>query len=138
VHSELGFTGKGVRVGIIDTGIDYNHPDLGGGFGPGLRVAFGFDFVGDAYDGSNTPIPDPFPDDCDGHGTHVAGIVGANGAVTGVAPGVTFGAYRVFGCEGQAESDVIIIWHIPVIENMAPGRLRHADFEGFDRTPYSH
>jgi len=108
VHSELGFTGKGVRVGIIDTGIDYNHPDLGGGFGPGFRVAFGFDFVGDAYDGSNTPIPDPFPDDCDGHGTHVAGIVGANGAVTGVAPGVTFGAYRVFGCEGQAESDVII------------------------------
>src|SRR5215831_18475740 len=108
VHSELGFTGKGVRVGIIDTGIDYNHPDLGGGFGPGFRVAFGFDFVGDAYDGSNTPVPDPFPDDCDGHGTHVAGIVGANGAVIGVAPGVTFGAYRVFGCEGDAEDDVIM------------------------------
>src|SRR5262249_1820495 len=108
VHSELGFTGKGVRVGIIDSGIDYNHPDLGGGFGPGFPGAFGFDFVGGAYDGSNTPIPDPFPDDCDGHGTHVAGIVGANGAVTGVAPGVTFGAYRVFGCEGGAESDVII------------------------------
>jgi len=108
VHSELGFTGRGIRVGIIDTGIDYNHPDLGGGFGPGFRVALGYDFVGDAYDGSNTPVPDPFPDDCNGHGTHVAGIVGANGAVIGVAPEVSFGAYRVFGCDGTAESDVII------------------------------
>lgn len=108
VHSELGLTGAGVRVGIIDTGIDYNHPDLGNGFGPGFRVAVGYDFVGDAYDGSTTPVPDPFPDDCDGHGTHVAGIVGANGGVVGVAPGVTFGAYRVFGCAGSAEDDVIM------------------------------
>ena len=108
VHSELGFTGKGVRVGIIDTGIDYNHPDLGGGFGAGFRVAMGYDFVGDAYNGANTPVPDPDPDDCNGHGTHVAGIVGANGQVVGVAPGVTFGAYRVFGCSGSTSTDIII------------------------------
>ena len=110
VHSELGYTGAGVRVGIIDTGIDYDHPDLGGCFGPGCRVETGWDFVGDAYDSSTNPVPvpDPDPDDCAGHGTHVAGIVGAGGAVTGVAPGVTFGAYRVFGCAGTTSADIMI------------------------------
>ncbi|MFD0865878.1 S8 family serine peptidase, partial [Tessaracoccus lubricantis] len=47
-------------------------------------------------------------DDCGGHGTHVAGIVGANGQVTGVAPEATLGAYRVFGCDGGTETDVIL------------------------------
>ncbi|KAI8865773.1 hypothetical protein GQ42DRAFT_129082, partial [Ramicandelaber brevisporus] len=53
VHTELGFTGKGIKVGIIDTGVDYTHPGLGGCFGPSCRVTTGFDVVGDAYD-SNT------------------------------------------------------------------------------------
>lgn len=110
VQSELGFTGAGVKVGIIDTGIDYDHPDLGGCFGEDCRVRYGYDFVGDAYDsGLGTPaVPDPYPDDCGGHGTHVAGIVGASGLITGVAPGVTFGAYRVFGCTGTTDADVMI------------------------------
>ncbi len=114
-QSELGYTGAGVRVAVMDTGIDYDHPDLGGCFGPGCRVRVGWDFVGDAFNadpaspGYNPiPAPDPNPDDCNGHGTHVAGIVGANGAVTGVAPGVTFGAYRVFGCEGSTTADIMI------------------------------
>jgi subtilisin family serine protease len=119
-QSELGLTGAGVRVAIIDTGIDYHHPDLGGCFGPGCRVAFGYDFVGDAFNADPSspgynpvPVPDPDPDDCNGHGTHVAGIVGASGnfatgGARGVAPAVTFGAYRVFGCEGSTTSDIII------------------------------
>ena len=114
-QSELGFTGAGVKVAIMDTGIDYDHPDLGGCFGPGCRVATGWDFVGDSYNADPTsagyqpvPHPDADPDDCNGHGTHVSGIVGASGAVTGVAPGVTFGAYRVFGCEGSTESDIML------------------------------
>jgi subtilisin family serine protease len=109
-QNELGLTGKGVRVAIMDSGIDYNHPDLGGCFGRGCRVVTGYDFVGDAYDSvtNPNPIPDPFPDDCNGHGSHVAGIVGANGKVKGVAPGVTFGAYRVFGCQGSTSDDMML------------------------------
>jgi subtilisin family serine protease len=114
-QSELGFTGAGVKVAVMDTGIDYDHPDLGGCFGPGCRVAMGYDFVGDAFNAdpssaayNPTPTPDNDPDDCGGHGTHVAGIVGANGTVKGVAPDVTFGAYRVFGCAGSTTADIMI------------------------------
>jgi hypothetical protein len=53
-------------------------------------------------------VPDANPDDCNGHGTHVSGIVGAKGVVTGVAPDVRFGAYRVFGCEGSTEADIML------------------------------
>lgn len=117
-----GWTGAGIKVGIVDSGIDIDHPALGGGgvagatpF-PSARVAYGYDFVGDAYNADPTsaaynpvPAPDNNPDDCGGHGTHVAGIVGANSAtLKGVAPGVTFGAYRVFGCAGSTTSDIII------------------------------
>lgn len=114
-QSELGFTGTGIRVAVMDTGIDYNHPDLGGCFGAGCRVVTGYDFVGDAYNADPTspsynpvPAPDNDPDDCNGHGTHVSGIVGANGSVVGVAPGVTFGAYRVFGCQGSVNDDIML------------------------------
>ncbi len=115
-----GYSGNGIKVGIIDTGIDVDHPAFGGGGVPGgtsfpsSRVAYGYDLVGDAYDAGGTggalvPVPDPNPDDCAGHGSHVAGIVGGNGGgIRGVAPGVTFGAYRVFGCVGSASSEVIV------------------------------
>jgi minor extracellular serine protease Vpr len=115
VQSELGITGKGIRVGIIDTGIDYHHPDLGGGFGPGYRVYTGYDFVGKFFNADPTspsydpvPVPDNDPDDEYGHGTHVSGIVGANGAIKGVAPDVKFGAYKVFGQEGSTTSDIML------------------------------
>lgn len=114
-QNDLGLTGQGVRVAVMDTGIDYDHPDLGGCFGSGCRVEMGWDFVGDAFNADPSsaaynpvPAPDPDPDDCNGHGTHVAGIVGANGDVVGVAPGVTFGAYRVFGCGGSTTADIMI------------------------------
>ncbi len=114
-QSELGYTGAGIKVAVMDTGIDYDHPDLGGCFGPGCRVATGWDFVGDDYNADDTaatyqpvPHPDDDPDDCNGHGSHVSGIIGANGDVVGVAPGVTFGAYRVFGCDGSTDSDIML------------------------------
>jgi len=128
VQSELGFTGKGIKVAVMDTGIDVNHPAFDGNgvaelnssfFFSSPRVKYGYDFVGDAYNAdpaspsyNPTPTPDPIPDDCAGHGTHVAGIIGANDATNGlkgVAPEVTFGAYRVFGCAGSTTSDIMLL-----------------------------
>lgn len=67
-----GIKGKGIKVGIIDTGVDYRHPALGGGFGPGFKVAGGYSFVND--NGTLTNSPDPLST-CitGGHGTHVSG-----------------------------------------------------------------
>lgn len=125
-QSELGYTGAGIRVGVIDTGVDYDHPDLGGSGTddpanfPNDRVVAGYDFVGDDYNADDSaadyqpvPRPDEDPDDCEGHGTHVAGIVGASGdpaagGVRGVAPEAEIGAYRVFGCTGSTTSDIML------------------------------
>lgn len=106
-QNELGLTGKGVKVAVMDTGIDLEHPAFKN------RVVAGYDFVGDAFGtgGNFTPKPDDNPDDCGGHGTHVAGIVGGADAAAkfkGVAPDVTFGAYKVFGCDGSTSSDIMI------------------------------
>jgi minor extracellular serine protease Vpr len=122
-----GYTGEGVKVAVMDTGIDVDHPDLGGDGNaaaphsfPNSRVIGGWDLVGDAYNADPesaaydpVPQPDSLPDDCNGHGTHVAGIVGADKAsgpdgALGVAPKVSFGAYRVFGCTGSVTDDVMI------------------------------
>ncbi|HUJ14801.1 MAG TPA: S8 family serine peptidase [Thermoanaerobaculia bacterium] len=99
VWSAFGTRGEGVVVAIIDSGIDYNHPAFGGGFGAGHRVAGGWDFVNNDAD----------PMDDAGHGTHVAGIVGGNGGgVTGIAPGVTFLAYKVLDSNGNGtESNIL-------------------------------
>jgi subtilisin family serine protease len=127
-RQELGLTGTGVKVGVIDTGVWYKHPALGGCFGPGCRVESGWDFVGDLFTGdpASPLIPDPDPlDECtrSAHGTHVAGIVAANAAesfisqfgnrflppvyFTGVAPNATLAGYRVFGCSGYTTDDLM-------------------------------
>ena len=109
-HENLGLLGRGIRIAVIDTGVDYHHPDLGGCFGPNCKVEFGHDFVGDNFNPRNgtRPQPDSDPDDPKGHGTHVAGIVGANGVIKGVAPEATLGAYKIFGVEGPTRSDITV------------------------------
>ncbi|KAL5612712.1 hypothetical protein BROUX41_004200 [Berkeleyomyces rouxiae] len=107
---EAGHRGKGVKIAIIDTGIDYLHPDLGGCLGEECLVSHGYDFVGDKYNGHNTPVPGGDPRDLIGHGTHVAGIIAAQGKqwkFTGAAPEVTLSIYRVFGIKGTVETDIL-------------------------------
>ncbi|KAI8993986.1 subtilisin-like protease [Trametes punicea] len=118
LHAE-GIFGDGVKIGIVWTrmlmksaGVDYTNPFLGGGFGPGFKVIGGFDFVGDNFR-TNTPQPDPDPlDQCNGHGTHVAGIIGANPGnpfnISGVAFKASINAYRIFGCTGVVGDDIIV------------------------------
>src|ERR1041385_192021 len=94
VWATYGTRGAGIVVAIIDTGIDYNHPPLGGGFGAGHRVIGGHDFINNDDD----------PMDDYGHGTHVAGIVGGNGGgILGVAPDVQFLAYKVLDATGSGD-----------------------------------
>ncbi|KAG7104758.1 Minor extracellular protease vpr like protein [Verticillium longisporum] len=103
MHREAGYTGKGFKIAVIDTGIDFKHPALGGCFGKGCLVSYGHDYV----DGDNVEEPTM---DCDGHGTHVAGTIAAQSnplGFTGVAPDVTLGSYKVFGCNGTAPGDTI-------------------------------
>ncbi|KAH7085287.1 subtilase [Paraphoma chrysanthemicola] len=121
LHAE-GITGKGVTIAILDSGIDYNHPALGGCFGPDCLVARGYDFAGDNYTGFNDPIPDGDPMDCSGHGTHVAGIIAAQPneyGFTGAAPGVRLAAYRVFGCEGGVGDNELLDAYMRAFEDGA-------------------
>lgn len=108
-----GYTGKGVRIGIVDTGVDYKHPALGGCFGKGCLISYGWDLVGDHWSGLNAPMPDSDPyDSCIGHGTHVAGIIGAKPNrmnFTGAAPDATLGIYRVFSCRSTGTTDDVLI-----------------------------
>ncbi|XDG02668.1 hypothetical protein ABKA04_002283 [Annulohypoxylon sp. FPYF3050] len=110
LHAE-GYTGKGLRIGLVDTGVDYKHPALGGCFGKGCLVEYGYDFNGD-NDTSPIPIPDPDPyDGCVGHGTHVAGIIAAQineYNFTGAAPGVKLGMYKSTGCGGETTNEILI------------------------------
>lgn len=76
-------TGAGVTVYVVDTGVLSSHVDLAG------KVAGGFDAVGDNHG----------TEDCNGHGTHVAGIIG--GTSYGVAPGVSIVPVRALDCNGS-------------------------------------
>ncbi|MFB5662743.1 S8 family serine peptidase [Alteribacillus sp. HJP-4] len=92
-------TGEGIKVGIIDTGIDYNHPDLADNF------KGGYDFVDrddDPMEGKDKNGKDTM------HGTHVAGIIAANGNVRGVAPEAEIYMYRALGPVGQGSTEQIL------------------------------
>jgi hypothetical protein len=148
-----GARGEGIKLGIIDDGIDYLHRNFGGpGSGyannnrtvvgdapnfPGVKVAGGFDFVGDDYDATSNdpakriPHPDPDPMDCGGHGTATASIAAGYGVNTdgstytgpydtltpfsslkigpGVAPAATLYALKVFDCHLSPASAAIIV-----------------------------
>lgn len=110
----LGVKGSGTKIGIIDTGVDYRHPSLGGGFGPGYKIAGGYAYRDD--NGNSISSADPLTTCVEGgHGTHVSGIVGMQDpdgvgfGLVGVAPEAEIYMYRVFPCtESGARTDDII------------------------------
>ncbi|HEV2864176.1 MAG TPA: S8 family peptidase [Pyrinomonadaceae bacterium] len=105
------WTGAGVRAYVIDTGIRTTHTQFGG------RAAVSADFVGDGRNGQ----------DCNGHGTHVAGTIG--GSTYGVAKSVSLRAVRVLNCSGSGTTSGVIAgvdWVranrvLPAVANMSLG-----------------
>ena len=89
---QSGFDGSGIVVSIIDTGIDLNHPDLEG------KIIGGYDFVDN----------DEMPEDTNGHGTQVAGIIAANGNLKGIAPNSKILMYKVSEDGESVPSHLII------------------------------
>ena len=92
-----GINGDGVKIAVIDTGVDFNHPDLMG-WGPEGKVVGGYNFVNEG----------DLPMDNNGHGTQVAGVIAADGQVKGIAPKAKILAYKVSEDGKAVSSDFII------------------------------
>ena len=96
-RQQYGVDGTGMTVAVIDTGVDYNNPALGGGFGPSAKVIAGYDFA--------TNTPDPMATSSQ-HGTAVAGLIGSDDPNNlGVAPGVNIVALRGHGLRQHGLSE---------------------------------
>ena len=89
---QSGYDGSGIIISIIDTGIDLSHPDLEG------KIIGGYDFVDN----------DDMPEDVNGHGTQVAGIIAANGNLKGIAPNSKILMYKVSEDGESVPSNLII------------------------------
>ncbi len=95
--NDLGYYGEGIKIAVIDTGVDHLHPDLFG-FGPGGKIVGGYNFVED----------NKMPVDTNGHGTEVTGIIAADGQLKGIAPNASIFAYKVSEDGESVSSDLIV------------------------------
>lgn len=94
--SKIVYTGKGIKVAIIDTGVDMSHEDLKN------NIIGGYDFIENKKIYKDGDIKT-------GHGTHVAGIIAANGKIKGVAPEASLLVYRVSSSGFSKDLDKNII-----------------------------
>ena len=94
---QIGVNGEGIKIGVIDTGVNFQHPDLLD-IGENGKNSGGYDFIEN----------DKNPQDTNGHGTQVAGIITANGEITGIAPKSEIFAYRVSEDGEEVSSELII------------------------------
>ena len=92
-----GIDGSGIKIAVIDTGVDFNHPDLFG-WGPDGKVVGGYNFI----QRGEPPL------DKNGHGTQVAGIIAADGQATGIAPKAKILAYKVSE-DGEGVASELIV-----------------------------
>ncbi|WP_028400222.1 S8 family serine peptidase [Ectobacillus panaciterrae] len=122
-----GGTGKGATVGVIDSGIDANHPDLKANYLGGRN------FVPPGVDETETGNPADVLDR-GGHGTHVAGSIAANGKLKGVGPDLKIRSYRVFPEAGSAPT----AWIVDAIVAAANDRVDviNMSIGGFDSLKY--
>ena len=92
-----GIDGEGIKIAVIDTGVDFTHPDLLG-WGKDGKVVGGYNFVNEGKR----------PMDTNGHGTQVAGVIAADGQIKGVAPKAKILAYKVSE-DGEGVSSELIV-----------------------------
>ncbi|PHY09483.1 MAG: peptidase S8 [Nitrosarchaeum sp.] len=92
-----GIEGNGIKIAVIDTGVDFNHPDLLG-WGSDGKVVGGYNFIQEGKP----------PLDTNGHGTQVAGVIAADGQLKGIAPKAKILAYKVSENGEGVSSDLII------------------------------
>ncbi|MEM6778406.1 MAG: S8 family peptidase [Planctomycetota bacterium] len=111
-----GYTGEGILVAVVDTGVDLDHPDLVNNLyvNPGEIAGDGIDNDGNGYvddiRGYDFVGRDANPNDGNGHGTHVAGTIAAdlNGVgATGIAPDATILPVRVLGNDGSGSTNSV-------------------------------
>ncbi len=114
--------GKDIVVAVVDTGIDYTHPDIkenyayGKSFVPGITSAM----------------------DEDGHGTHVAGSIAGNGRVLGIGPELKVAAYRVFGPTGGAyTSDIANALMTAADDNVDVVNMSLGGYDWFQNPEYA-
>ena len=129
-RQQYGVDGTGMTVAVIDTGVDYNNPALGRGYGPSAKVIAGYDFA--------TNTPDPMATDSQ-HGTAVAGLLGSdNLSNLGVAPGVKIVALRVTGSDNTASLSSIASALQWVINNHSQYNITAINMSLSDGGNYAH
>ena len=117
---DAGYTGEGVTVGVLDTGIDYNHPDFAGvfsnkkpdGSSPSAEELKDGFFYGRNYINNGNGANDPMDDQ--GHGSHVSGTIAGQGKNTGgkstlgIAPDVKLAMYKVINSQNSCQTADVV------------------------------